>query len=101
MAHSLNSLENGLKVGIKIRPLSQNDLKLNIKSNFQIIPELNSLLYLENHCQNKQIFQCDYLFDENDLIEEIYHLIGHSIVLKTLEGKEGAIFACKFRDLFV
>lgn len=90
------NFENGIKVGIKIRPLNSKESVNEYTSTYHLIPEIHSLVYSPNQCQNKQIFQSDYLFDENEPIEGIYHLICHTMIERVIDGYEGALFACKY-----
>jgi iron only hydrogenase large subunit-like protein len=87
----------GIRVAVRVRPLSEEETEQSRESIHEIYSVSdNSVIYSPNLSFGSKTFDFDRIFDPTSSINSVYEQCVSEIIENSTEGKNGAIFSCKW-----
>jgi hypothetical protein len=91
----LNSYNEGICVGIRMRPLNEREVHSGTEKIFRCQSSNNSVMHINKDNQPVETFHYDKVFDETTTTRDVYDNIAKGVVGGVMNGINGTIFACK------
>ena len=85
-------MDNRIKVGVRIRPLSSKELGENASSTVHTEPGGRVVTYQDNKKNN---FNFDWSFDSDSSQRAVYDSMCKPLIDRVFEGYNATFFACK------
>lgn len=87
------NMNNRVKVGVRIRPLVQNEINTDSLSVVSASRDKSSVIL--NIPSRKNQFDYDWVFGQDSSQKEIYESVCSSLIDSLFEGINATVFACK------